>query len=117
MRIRFKTYCLFTQKGAIFEEVNERYKIYDLTKDCITADLGQEHGLIPSYKPPNGLGYFQFTQPEYIPVTSKVILMDEVLQQYFCIYIAKHRKHVSNHIIIEWKAVFWQWCPAFHTSM
>lgn len=83
---------------AIFEEVNERWKIYDITKDCITADLGQEHGLIPAYKPPTGLGYFEFTQPTYVAVECSVILMDEVIR----IYITQNHTRMRYTLTVNY---------------
>ena len=49
---------------------------FDIEQDCAAADLRNE--LIPGYRPPSGLGYYEFKEPEYISPNSQVLIIDKV---------------------------------------
>ena len=69
-------FVLYLPQGEIYEEFDKKYKIFDIEQDCTAADLRET--LIPGYRPPSGLGYYEFKQSEYISPASQVLMMNKV---------------------------------------
>ena len=62
--------------GEVMESFDLKFHIYDVHGDCTTLELGKKE--IPGYNPSQGLGYYEFTQAEYISLKAKVMLMNQV---------------------------------------
>ena len=73
------------------EPFDLKFHVYDVHEDCTTLELGKKE--IPGYNPSQGLGYYEFTQAEYISPKAKVMLMNQVW------YLHKHSKLNNNNIM------------------
>ena len=63
-------------EGEVLEPFDLKFQVYDVHEDCTTLELGKKE--IPGYNPSVGLGYYEFTQAEYISLKAKVMLMNQV---------------------------------------
>lgn len=67
----------FIVVGALMDQVNAHYNVYDVKKRCNMASFGRE--CIPGFRPDLGYGYYEFKfQDEYFKSHKRVILIHKV---------------------------------------
>lgn len=99
-----ETFCSFV--GEVLEPFDLKFQVYDVREDCTTLELGKKE--IPGYNPSQGLGYYEFTQAEYISLNAKVMLMNQVHSTAYILTIA------NNGIYGFSTRLFYSWFHPWH---